>query len=434
VLEALGHPFSEYRQKLYRDGPSGAVVALRREDLTDLFEVALRHVDHTLRANRRPDGLYHAYNLIKFGAEGIRLRRLPEMLEGQVALLSSGALDIDQSLALLDALRSSALYRADQDSYVLYPDRQLPAFLEKNRVPPESVRAVPWLARHPDRSVFRSPPVLVSDEEGWFHYHHDLRNARQLAAALDAQADPPSAASRQQVLELYERVFDHHSFTGRSGTFYKYEGLGCIYWHMVSKLRLAVQEVWHRAVRGQAPAETLARLREHYLHVREGLGVHKAPALYGAIPTDPYSHTPGFAGAQQPGMTGQVKEDILCRQLELGLVIEDGRLTIEPALVIGDEFLTAPAVFTCRDVADQPCELHIPAGALALTFCQVPVVIHRAGPARIEITTSDGANRLTTGLALDGPTSAQIFGRTGAVHRLDVYLGLTGDWFGTASR
>jgi hypothetical protein len=187
-------------------------------------------------------------------------------------------------------------------------------------------------------------------------------------------------------------------------------------------------------VRGQAPAETLARLREHYLHVREGLGVHKAPALYGAIPTDPYSHTPGFAGAQQPGMTGQVKEDILCRQLELGLVIEDGRLTIEPALVIGDEFLTAPAVFTCRDVADQPCELHIPAGALALTFCQVPVVIHRAGPARIEITTSDGANRLTTGLALDGPTSAQIFGRTGAVHRLDVYLGLTGDWFGTASR
>ncbi len=39
--------------------------------------------------------------------------------------------------------------------------------------------------------------------------------------------------------------------------------------------------------------------------------------MYGAIPTDPYSHTPGFAGAQQPGMTGPVKEDI-CRLGELG--------------------------------------------------------------------------------------------------------------------
>ena len=424
VLEALGHPFSEYRQKLYRDGLSGAVVAVRRQDLTDLFEVALRHIDHTLRANRRPDGLYHAYNLIKFSAEGIRVRRLPEMLEGQVALLSSGALGVDESLALLDALRSSALYRADQDSYLLYPDRQLPAFLDKNRVPPEAVRAVPWLARQMDGNAAGNPPVLVRDEEGWFHFHHQLRNARQLAAALDAQPDPPSGASRQELLALYERVFDHHSFTGRSGTFYKYEGLGCIYWHMVSKLRLAVQEVWHRAVRARAPEASLARLRAHYLHVREGVGVHKPPGLYGAIPTDPYSHTPGFAGAQQPGMTGQVKEDILCRQLELGLVIEDGRLGFQPALVIGDEFLAAPAPFSCRDVDDQPCEIAVPAGALALTFCQVPVVIHRAGPTRIAITTSDGATTVTGGLALDGPTSGQIFGRTGAVRRLDVFLGL----------
>ena len=37
------------------------------------------------------------------------------------------------------------------------------------------------------------------------------------------------------------------------------------------------------------------------------------------VPTDPYSHTPGFAGVQQPGMTGQVKEEILTRWGELGL-------------------------------------------------------------------------------------------------------------------
>jgi hypothetical protein len=424
LLEALGRPWSEHRRQLYRNGVSGVMVALRRDDVVGLIETALLHVDHTLRANRRPDGLYHAYNLIRLGADGIGLRRLPEMLEGQVAVLSSGALELDEALALLDTLRASDLYRADQDSYLLYPDRQLPAFLDRNRIAPEAARAVPWLARQLERGDGGTPPVLMRDEDGWFHFHHGLRNARQLAAVLDAQADPPSASSRQQLLDLYERVFDHHSFTGRSGTFYKYEGLGCIYWHMVSKLRLAVQEVWQAGVRAGAPAEQLARLRQHYLQIREGLGVHKPPALYGAIPTDPYSHTPGFAGVQQPGMTGQVKEDILCRLTEVGLVVRQGCLTVERALAIGDEFLTTPARFRFRDVHDQEGELSVPAGALAITFCQVPAIIHRDGPARLEITTSDGSSRTIQGLALDVATSAQIFGRTGAIRRLDAWLGL----------
>ena len=46
----------------------------------------------------------------------------------------------------------------------------------------------------------------------------------------------------QLVLAIFEEIFDHKSFTGRSGTFFGYEGLGSIYWHMVSKLLLSVQE------------------------------------------------------------------------------------------------------------------------------------------------------------------------------------------------
>ena len=38
-------------------------------------------------------------------------------------------------------------------------------------------------------------------------------------------------------------------------------------------------------------------------------GKVKTVRSYGAFPSDPYSHTPAHAGAQQPGMTGQVKED-----------------------------------------------------------------------------------------------------------------------------
>ncbi len=85
--------------------------------------MALRQIDHSIRANRRSDGLYHAYNLIRVAGDGIVIRRLYEMLEGQMAVLSSGALSGGESAALLDALRSSRLYRADQNSYILYPDR-----------------------------------------------------------------------------------------------------------------------------------------------------------------------------------------------------------------------------------------------------------------------------------------------------------------------
>jgi hypothetical protein len=123
-------------------------------------------------------------------------------------------------------------------------------------------------------------------------------------------------------------------------------------------------------------------------------------------------------------MTGQVKEDILCRLTELGLVVQDGRLTVEPALVTGGEFLAEPTTFSYRDVHDREGQLELPPGCLALTFCQVPVVVHRSGPPRIEVASSDGATRSIEGLALDGPTSTQVFGRTGAIRRLDVHLGL----------
>ena len=68
-------------------------------------------------------------------ADAIGIRRLHEMLEGQVAVLSSGALTPGESLALVETLRNSSLYRTDQNSYILYPDRPRPRFLEKNNLP-----------------------------------------------------------------------------------------------------------------------------------------------------------------------------------------------------------------------------------------------------------------------------------------------------------
>ena len=114
---------------------------------------------------------------------------------------------------------------------------------------------------------------------------------------------------RARVLDVFEQVFRHAEFTGRSGSFFAYEGLGSIYWHMVSKLLLAVQENHERAVAEGADAAVVAGLADAYEDIRLGLGYCKTPEVYGAFPVDPYSHTPGRQGRpaarhDRPGQGG----------------------------------------------------------------------------------------------------------------------------------
>ena len=59
--------------------------------------------------------MYHAYNLMTVENENeVSISYLSEMLEGQVAALSSGYLSPKQALELLDGLKGSALFRPDQ--------------------------------------------------------------------------------------------------------------------------------------------------------------------------------------------------------------------------------------------------------------------------------------------------------------------------------
>ena len=136
MLDDLGRAGSRYREQIYGHGFSGRKDQVQVNTLLSFFSQALEWMDHTIAANQRRDGLYEAYNLICLDEPSrIQIRRLYVMLEGQVAALSSGRLSAEQSLALLQALRGSSLFRNDQYSYLLYPDRPLPRFLEKNNVP-----------------------------------------------------------------------------------------------------------------------------------------------------------------------------------------------------------------------------------------------------------------------------------------------------------
>ncbi len=92
VMDALGQAGSDYRWDFYKNGFSGGVEQLSIADLEPFLALAQAYVEHTLRANKRADDLYHAYNTLKLDSNRATINHLAEMLEGQVAILSSGLL------------------------------------------------------------------------------------------------------------------------------------------------------------------------------------------------------------------------------------------------------------------------------------------------------------------------------------------------------
>lgn len=424
VTDDLGLAGSAYRRRLYEKGFSGRRTKVPSQQILAFIASALDWVSHSIRCNRRGDGLYHAYNLVRFDSKaGLPIRRLYEMLEGQVAVLSSGQLSAEESLKLLAALKGSAMYRADQHSYLLYPNRRLPSFVEKNNIPAREVRRSAQLRK---LLADGNRQLIERDIAGRVHFNPSMANARDIRRILDELAGAGYATLVQRdgaaILDLFERLFDHQSFTGRSGTFFGYEGLGCIYWHMVSKLLLAAQETYSRAVAAGVHQRVRKGLADCYYDIRAGIGDCKTPEVYGAFPMDPYSHTPAQAGARQPGLTGQVKEDFLCRMGELGVFVKNGEVCFRPTLLRREEFLTAPGEFKYFDVWGVAHRLGLKAGELAFTYCQVPVIYRLARADSLVVIPASGARLRSSELRLDRINSRLIFERAGKVLRIEVSL------------
>ena len=187
---------------------------------------------------------------------------------------------------------------------------------------------------------------------------------------------------------------------------------------MVSKLLLAAQECYQQAVDERADASITTALATAYYDIRQGLGFNKSPAEYGAFPTDPYSHTPMGGGARQPGMTGQVKEEVLTRLGELGVSVRNGVLYFAPTPLISEEFLHADSKFTYIDIAGNQKTLSLSPGSLAFTVCQTPVVYVRGDSPKIDVTSKEGHTTTMSGKYLDVMTTQHIFDRDGQVEML----------------
>jgi hypothetical protein len=292
----------------------------------------------------------------------------------------------------------------------------LPWFLEKNNVPGKEIKESHMLSH---LLQIGNTSIVAKDVKGQYHFNGSFSNAGHLRDAL-LKLKKESAMSYtdeefKEVLDIYEKLFDHQSFTGRSGTFYKYEGLGCIYWHMVAKLLLTIGENIKWADRKGASKDIISKLARHYEDVQKGIGSHKSPKDYGAFPFEAYSHTPGMAGVQQPGMTGQVKEDIISRFFELGVIVQNGQISLHPLVLKKAEFIDPKKSNSSEYDATY----------LVFTFCKTTFVYLIDNKEGIEIVTNDGKSLSVNGYTLGLNESHAIINREGKIKKVVIHLNQT---------
>ncbi|WP_287283670.1 hypothetical protein [Treponema sp.] len=370
--------FEAERNAFYKN-EGGESVTASSEEISSMLVKILAVVKQSILMNKRSDSLFHSYNILSFEEDKIECSHLKLMLEGQVAVLSAGVLDKKEIKELCAALRSSELYEKHQNSYLLYPDVHLEQFTRKNCISKEDGACV--------------SSYLKEDCNGVYHFDSSIRNAECLEQKIDSlpESERPSPEEKKALFELYEKTFNHRQFTGRSGSFYGYEGLGCIYWHQVSKLLLAVQE----------NCRLYPELRDFYADVKSGLSSAKSPELYGAFPFDPYSHTPYMEGARQPGMTGQVKEEILARWGELGVSIKDSCAVFNLAAVDKNEFNSEKSV--------------------EFSWCGAKISYFKADFDKISVYFNEKLCENINGNALTKELSRKLFSRNGEIHHIEVY-------------
>jgi hypothetical protein len=429
-IDEAGLAFQRYRAAVYANALSGSG-RIGWRDIIPFTDAALAALKTTVNANKRGDGLYNAYNIMRLYDGGLTVSPMFPMLEGQTAVLGSGLLTPDEAVALVEKMEAGGLYSHEHKTFYLYPVKRLKTFIERNIIPQEYVKDNALLTRLINDG---HEGLIVTDAGGSVRFNEGIRQSSDLEAAISALKDNSDYAAQvnetaDSIREIYEHVFAHRQFTGRSGIMYKYEGIGSIYWHQNAKLLLSFQECVSGAFKQETeniePVD--ASHRDTYYRLREGFGFNKGPDVWGAFPLEPYSHSPMGMPAQQPGMTGQVKEDILTRNTELGVTVNDGLLSFKPALLNRAEFLTQPDIFNYVAVNGEERSLFLPAGSLAFTVCQVPV-IYRLGDGGVNnaaVHTDDG-NGVTVRMSdgsiqpLDAERSRALFARDGSIERIEV--------------
>ena len=418
----MGIASSDYRTQVYQFGFKKKS-NLNKELILEFLTKSNTFLKKTIKSNLNKDNLYNAYNILKINLNKneMKIEGLYPMLEGQVSTLSSGTLKPEESINILKSIFKSKLYRKNQNSFLLYPEPSFKYFLEKNIIPKNIIKSNTIF----NKILKNKKSHILEKNNNTYRFHRNIINIFDLEFEINNIKNQLITKKEKKILfETYEMVFQHMKYTGRSGTMFSYEGIGSIYWHMVSKLLLSIQEVFFKAVKDNTKIEYIKTIGELYYRVRSGLSTNKSPAEYGAFPFDPYSHTPSHSGAQQPGMTGQVKEEILSRYGELGIFVSQGRISFIPTLLKKSEFLKKERTFYFNNIKDKPCEIPLKKNELAFTYCQVPIIyiLSKKNNWLIEDCDKNSQINKTKNNTLNLELSKQIFERKNNIKYLKLYI------------
>jgi hypothetical protein len=122
-----------------------------------------------------------------------------------------------------------------------------------------------------------------------------------------------------------------------------------------------------------------------------------------------------MSGVQQPGMTGQVKEDIISRFFELGVQVQNGQITFCPVMLTDADFL--PSNLSPLASAGSPkkpafwgaLNLSPEYGELRFSYCGTEIIYRK---------TAHGTGSVT----LTPEQSKHIFARDGEIKQLIIEL------------
>jgi len=424
ILDNLGNAFSVYREKIYTSG-FGGKINFAYDSVAELFDIALKYIDYTIDVNKSSNGFYNAYNILRIDSKENTLTVSPmfPMLEGQTAAVGSGKMSPRKTISLIETMENSDIYSHEQHTFYLYPLKKLKTFMQKNIVPKNTADNSPLI-----NALIKNnnTALVVKDENGDVRLNAGIVQESILVYVLNELKKDENYKELienefNKLCDCYEEMFRHSEFTGRSGIMYKYEGIGSVYWHQNAKFILSVGENFINSYDEEEQPDNLKQLKDAYYRLRRGLGFSKNAKEWGAFPLDPYSHTPYLQGAQQPGMTGQVKEEILTRRLELGVMISDGEISFVPALLRKSEFLSAPAKFTYFSLDKQKYEMPLEKDTLAYTLCQIPVIYKLSDENKISFETQDKILEIP-GLTINKELSGKVFLRDNNIKRIIVNI------------
>jgi hypothetical protein len=123
-------------------------------------------------------------------------------------------------------------------------------------------------------------------------------------------------------------------------------------------------------------------------------------------------------------MTGQVKEEIVARFGELGVLVKGGAVEFEPALLRPCEFVAVPQPFRYLDVSGAWQVLTVPAHGLAFTWCQVPLLyrVDESVKSNLSVYWESGEHQVLPALSLPTEVAQQLFQRSGRIQRIELVL------------